>query len=56
VGLDLREKWSLVILSEKKLAKVWAREGDEFGEEDGSGWDWLRCSRVNSLPKTSGIG
>jgi hypothetical protein len=42
VGLDLREKWSLVILSEKKLAKVWTREGDEFGkgdEVDGSGCD-----------------
>jgi hypothetical protein len=46
VGLDLREKWSLVILSEKKLAKVWARERDELGEEDGGGWDWLRWSRV----------
>jgi hypothetical protein len=41
VGLDLREKCSLVFLSEKKLAKVWPREqrSDEFGEEDGSGWD-----------------
>jgi hypothetical protein len=55
VGLDLREKWSLVILSEKKLAKIWAREGDEFREEDGSGWDCLRWSRVNSLRKTSGV-
>jgi hypothetical protein len=35
VGLDLREKWSLVILSEKKLANVSAK--DEFGKVDGSG-------------------
>jgi ribosomal protein L39E len=45
VGLDWREKWSLEILSEKKLAKVWEREGNEFVKEDGSGWDWLRWSR-----------
>jgi hypothetical protein len=57
VGLDLREKWSLVILSEKKLAKVWAREGDEFDGKDGRGWDWLRWSKeLTVCQRRRGLG